>query len=59
MLDQLEVRLKLSFWLHVCILCCMLLFLININCFGQKRKKLPTDEARNFIISEKINDAIV
>jgi tetratricopeptide (TPR) repeat protein len=36
----------------------MLVFLTNFSCFGQRREITSIERARNFILSEKINEAI-
>jgi len=37
----------------------MLFILTNLGCFGQFQKDIAIEKARDFIISEKINDAII
>jgi tetratricopeptide (TPR) repeat protein len=59
MLNQLAFRLKHSFWLQAYIFCCVLVLSTSLSCFGQRRKNLPLETARNLILAENINEAIV
>lgn len=59
MLNQLAVRLNFTSRFNKYFICSMLFILTNLGCFGQFQKDIAIEKARDYLISEKISDAII
>lgn len=59
MLNQLAVRLNFTSRFNKYFICSMLFILTNLGCFGQFQKDIAIEKARDYLISGKINDAII
>lgn len=59
MVNQLTFMADFLFRLNKSIISGMLFILINISCFGQFTKNMLPEKARDYVLSGKINEAIV